>query len=278
MNSFACASSAARSTSSSVASRRRRRCSRAPSPRRGTDPATRRRSRGGASSASRRARRRRRARRVPPSRRRSAARARRASSCPSPCDRSARSCFPARARGRSSWSTGPPGAYPNSALRYSTRPGARRQLAGVRRVGDLLGLVDDLEDPLAGRGRALRLADPHAEHAQRHHEHQHEDVEEEERRVRRACRAITMRPPTSNTARLREQRQEREQRHVERALAVRGDALLEDPLRRRSNFACSACSCANDFTTWTPTMFSSATVATSAIFCCTSRSSGCATC
>ena len=46
---------------------------------------------------------------------------------------------------------------------------------------------------------------------------------------------------------------------------------------RYSNFSCSASSCANDLTTWTPTMFSSATVATSAIFCCTSRSKGCDT-
>ena len=41
-------------------------------------------------------------------------------------------------------------------------PVTRRQLVRIRRVGDVLGLVDHLEDPLArGRG-ALRLADPHA--------------------------------------------------------------------------------------------------------------------
>ena len=46
---------------------------------------------------------------------------------------------------------------------------------------------------------------------------------------------------------------------------------------RRRNFDSSACSCANALTTWTPTMFSSATVATSARRCCTSRSVGWAT-
>ena len=43
------------------------------------------------------------------------------------------------------------------------------------------------------------------------------------------------------------------------------------------NFASSDGSCANALTTWTPTMFSSATVATSARRCCTSRSVGWAT-
>ena len=48
------------------------------------------------------------------------------------------------------------------------------------RVGDLLGLVEHLEDPLARGDRALRLADPHADHAQRHHEHREQEVEGEE--------------------------------------------------------------------------------------------------
>ncbi len=60
-------------------------------------------------------------------------------------------------------------------------PAAGRQLHGVGRVDDVLGLVDDLEDPLARGRRPLRLADPHAEHAQRHHEHQDEHVELDER-------------------------------------------------------------------------------------------------
>ncbi len=44
---------------------------------------------------------------------------------------------------------------------------------------------------------------------------------------------------------------------------------------RAWNFADSCGSCAKALTTWTPTMFSSATVATSASFCWTSRSVGC---
>ena len=77
--------------------------------------------------------------------------------------------------------------------------------------------------------------------------------------------------------RLREQRQEREERHVGRALPVRADRLREERLVAAANFASSAGSCANALTTWTPTMFSSETVATSASFCWTSRSVGCAT-
>ena len=47
---------------------------------------------------------------------------------------------------------------------------------------------------------------------------------------------------------------------------------------RAENFSSSFDSCANDLTTWTPTMFSSATVVMSAIFCWTSRRTGCETC
>ena len=68
-----------------------------------------------------------------------------------------------------------------------------------------------------------------------------------------------------------------EHRHVERALPVRAPLWAKSASGRRTNLSCSACSCANDLTTWTPTTFSSATVATSAIFCCTSRSTGCET-
>ena len=106
----------------------------------------------------------------------------------------------------------------------------RRHLGRIRLVGDLLGLVHDLEDPLAGGGRALRLADPHAEHAERPHEHHHEDVEEEERLD--VERSVGDHPAAlEQDARLHDQRQEREQRHVEGALLVRVDAALEDPLR-----------------------------------------------
>ena len=59
-------------------------------------------------------------------------------------------------------------------------PGAVGKLDRGGCVGHLLRLVDYLEEPLSGCGRALRLADPHAEHAQRHHEHHQQQVEGEE--------------------------------------------------------------------------------------------------
>ena len=54
------------------------------------------------------------------------------------------------------------------------------QLRAPGCVADLLRLVDHLEDALAGRRRALSLADPHAECAQRHHEHRQVEVEADE--------------------------------------------------------------------------------------------------
>ena len=57
---------------------------------------------------------------------------------------------------------------------------ARLQARCAGTVGDLLGLVEHLEDALAGRGRALRLADPHAERAQRRDEHVHVQREGDE--------------------------------------------------------------------------------------------------
>ena len=48
-------------------------------------------------------------------------------------------------------------------------------------------------------------------------------------------------------------------------------------LMSRANSARRRSSCANAFTTWTPTIDSSVTVATSPSFCCTSRSTGCET-
>ena len=109
-------------------------------------------------------------------------------------------------------------------------PVARRHLRGIRLLRDLLRLVHDLEDPLARCGRALRLADPHAEHAERHHEHHDEDVEEEERsEVERPVRDHA--PADEQDACLHDQRQEREQRNVERPLLVRVDAAGKDPLR-----------------------------------------------
>ncbi len=53
--------------------------------------------------------------------------------------------------------------YSNETFSKRIAPGAWRELPRAGAVGDLLRLVDHLEDALAGRGRALRLPDPHAE-------------------------------------------------------------------------------------------------------------------
>ena len=124
-----------------------------------------------------------------------------------------------------------PGRSRTRRPRSATRPAPGGSSPRVRAVGDLLGLVDDLEDPLARRGRALRLADPHAEHPQRHDEHRERRLKAKNAAERRARRATTIRPADEQHGRLREQRQEREQRHVERALPVRVDASAR---RRRS--------------------------------------------
>jgi hypothetical protein len=108
-------------------------------------------------------------------------------------------------------------------------PGSGRQRRGVRRVRDLLGLVHDLEDPLARRGCALRLSDPHAEHAQRHDEHQRQHVEEEEVAVGERPGGDHA-PADEQDGGLRDDRQEREQRDVDRPLTVRSHALLEHAL------------------------------------------------
>ena len=155
---------------------------------------------------------------------------------------------------------GPAGARP--------RPGASR---------DLLRLVHHLEDALAGRGRALRLADPHAEHPQRHDEHREEQVEGDEVADRQravddhASRRPAAPPPARAAAGTRSAARRTRAAGSPRTLCRKTDS------DRASNFACSAGSWANDLTTWTPTMFSSATVATSAIFCWTSRRTGCET-
>ena len=99
-----------------------------------------------------------------------------------------------------------------------TRAGRQVDRAGP--VGDLLGLVHDLEDALARRGRPLELADPHAERAERRHEHREVEVERDEgagaeRAVRDHAR------PGEQDGRLRDERHERDERHVERALPVR---------------------------------------------------------
>ena len=109
-------------------------------------------------------------------------------------------------------------------------PGPGAQRARVRTVGDLLGLVEDLEDPLAGCDGPLRLTDPHSEHPQRHGEHREQEVEREERAERE--RPGDHHPPRREQhERLRDERHEREQRHVESALPVGRKSLLEDLVR-----------------------------------------------
>jgi hypothetical protein len=107
---------------------------------------------------------------------------------------------------------------------------AGRELDRVVRVRDVLRLVDDLEDPLAGGGCALRLADPHAEHAERQDEHHHEQVEDDEL-VQRQRAVHDHAAADEQDAGLREERQEGHERHVEGALPVRADALLEHRFR-----------------------------------------------
>ena len=152
------------------------------------------------------------------------------------------------------------------------RPGAG---CASGRVGDLLRLVEHLEDPLAGGDGALARADPHAEHPQRHDEHEHVDVERDELAEREL--AVDDAVPAGEEHRgLREERQEGEERHVERALARRlGSTARTPPRSARANFASSRGSWANALTTLTPTMFSSATVVMSAIRCWTSLRIGC---
>ena len=120
-----------------------------------------------------------------------------------------------------------------------------------RSVRDLLRLVEDLEDPLACRDRALRLADPHAEHAERHDEHREQEVEGEEGSERQRARDDHA-PGREQDERLRDERQEREEWHVEGALAVRGEGLREDRVRGGRESLRALSSCANDLTTWTP--------------------------
>ena len=86
----------------------------------------------------------------------------------------------------------------------------------------------------------------------------------------------TIRAPNSRTAACaRSGRKESSGTYIARCRFARMVCANSASLRP-ANFASSAGSCANALTTWTPTMFSSTTVATSASFCCTSRSVGCA--
>ena len=104
---------------------------------------------------------------------------------------------------------------------------AGRKLAGTGPVVDALGLVHDLEDPLARSGRALGLTDPHPETAERHDQHREQQVEDEE--LGEPERAANDHPACcEEDGALRQQRQEREERHVERPLAEGAHRLLED--------------------------------------------------
>ena len=108
-------------------------------------------------------------------------------------------------------------------------PAARRQGAGARGVADRLGLVEDLEDPLSGCGRALDLPDPHPEHSEREDQHEQVDVERDERPERELPLADEV-PAGEEHGGLREERQEAEGRRVEGLLPGRPDGLGEDRL------------------------------------------------
>ncbi len=77
--------------------------------------------------------------------------------------------------------------------------GAGRQLDRGGLVRDLLGLVEHLEDPLARRRRALRLADPHPERAERGDEHPEQKLKITKSPTR-ACRRRPCERRTSSTA------------------------------------------------------------------------------
>ena len=108
---------------------------------------------------------------------------------------------------------------------HMTPPGRERLRVGP--VGDLLRLVQDLEDSLTGCGGPLSLPDPHPEHSQRHDQHREQEVEREEV-PDRECPVHDHPPGDEQDGGLRDEREEREERHVERALPIRGEGSLED--------------------------------------------------
>ena len=110
-------------------------------------------------------------------------------------------------------------------------PGPRRERPRPGTVGDLLRLVENLEDALARRGRPLRLTDPHSEHAERHHEHGEQQEEGEE--VARGHRSVDHHSPGhEKNGSLGDEWEKAEQRHVERALTVCRERVLEDRVGR----------------------------------------------
>ena len=128
-------------------------------------------------------------------------------------------------------STSRPGSYEKSTAskRMAPRPGG--SFLGVRAIGDLFGLVEDLEDPLAGRYRTLCLADPHPEHPERHDEHREQQVERKE--VADRERARDDHPSGDEQDRgLGDERHEAQQGDVERPLPVRRERLVEHRVGR----------------------------------------------
>ena len=106
---------------------------------------------------------------------------------------------------------------------------ASGQIERMRRVGDVRGLVEQLEDALAGRHGTLVLADPHADHAQWPDQQGEVEVVGDEA-AERELAVDHEQPAGEDDHRERELGEEVEQRAVAR-LDARGVELAgEDPL------------------------------------------------
>src|SRR5262249_55997650 len=88
-------------------------------------------------------------------------------------------------------------------------------------------------DALAGRRRALGLADPHPERPERRNEQAEVEVEGDEAADRELARVDHSGSDEKNRS-LRDQRNPGDQRDIERALPVRLDRLPEHGLRARA--------------------------------------------
>ena len=124
---------------------------------------------------------------------------------------------------------GPSGHVLEGHLLEADTTGAWPQTCRAGTVGHVLRLVHHLEDALAGRGRALRLADPHTERSQRHDEHPEVEEDRAEASRRQVAASDHARADEQHCC-LREERDERHERHVRRALPVRAQRLVEDEL------------------------------------------------
>jgi hypothetical protein len=113
---------------------------------------------------------------------------------------------------------------------------AGRELHGAGPIRHFLGLVDHLEDPLAGRRGSLGLADPHPERPQRHHEHAEVQVERDEAADGELARRHHARADEEDRG-LGDHRHPRDERDVEGPLPVGSDRLVEDGLRSRAELA-----------------------------------------